>query len=77
MVAVAVKKVTKIINVVDATSQKNAANQNDLLSNNRYEKGWKIDKILKENCKLKLCLKIIKLIDIFYKIVGNIMYITS
>ncbi len=68
MVAVAVKKVTKIINVVDATSQKNAANQNDLLSNNRYEKGWKIDKILKENCKLKLCLKIIKLIEIFYKI---------
>ncbi|WP_300854569.1 hypothetical protein, partial [uncultured Clostridium sp.] len=66
--AVAVKKVTKIINVVDATSQKNAANQNDLLSNNRYEKGWKIDKILKENCKLKLCLKIIKLIEIFYKI---------
>lgn len=68
MVAVAVKKVTKIINVVDATSQKNAANQNDLLSNNRYEKDWKIDKILKENCKLKLCLKIIKLIEIFYKI---------
>ena len=68
MVAVAVKKVTKIINVVDATSQKNAANQNDLLSKNRYEKGWKIDKILKENCKLKLCLKIIKLIEIFYKI---------
>ncbi len=68
MVAVAVKKVTKIINVVDATSQENAANQNDLLSNNRYEKGWKIDKILKENCKLKLCLKIIKLIEIFYKI---------
>ncbi len=68
MVAVAVKKVTKIINVVDATSQENAANQNDLLSNNRYAKGWKIDKILKENCKLKLCLKIIKLIEIFYKI---------
>lgn len=66
--AVAVKKVTKIINVVDATSQENAANQNDLLSNNRYAKGWKIDKILKENCKLKLCLKIIKLIEIFYKI---------
>ena len=68
MVDVEVKKVTKIINVVDATSQENAANQNDLLSNNRYAKGWKIDKILKENCKLKLCLKIIKLIEIFYKI---------